>query len=208
MAAPSYPRGLYSRFVGYLKIALPLLAVGLLSTVFLLQEEDTIRGGITFSADDRDTIRDGLTVYEPKFAGVNLNGDRFYMEAAKATPDSADPDEIVLVDLDGRTDYTDGASVYLTAARAIARIPEQVLELSGGVRIRTSDGFEGLTNSGVAALDTGTFITDGPVTLEGAMGILEAGSMRLDRLAGNATTAAQNQVFTFENGVKLTLDPK
>ena len=150
-------------------------------------------------------MRDGLAVYNPKFSGVNQNGDRFIMEASKATPDSADPDEVVLVDLNGRTDYKSGLSVYLKAARATVRVPEQKLEMSGGLHIRTSDGFEGLANAGVAGLDTGSFISDGPVSLEGPIGRLEAGSMRLEPMS--AEGEAENQVFTFENGVTLTLTP-
>lgn len=203
MARAEYRPGLRSRLVGYLKIALPLLAIGLLSTVFLFQESDQIEGGITFSSDDRDTMRDGLSIYNPKFSGINLNGDRFFMEAAKATPDSADPEEVDLIDLNGRTEYKNGFAVYLTAARGKARLPQQLVELSGGVHIRTSDGFEGLTNAGIAGLENGSFITETPVTLSGPIGKLEAGSMRLEHLVSDG--AGENQVFTFENGVKLTL---
>lgn len=205
MARANYRPGFRSRLIGYLKVLLPLLAVGLLSTVFLFQTRDEIEGGITFSADDRDTMRDGLAIYNPKFSGLNINGDRFVMEASKATPDSADPQEVVLLNLDGRTDYETGLSVYLKASRGIARLPEQILELSGGVHIRTSEGLEGLTNEGVAGLEDGSFVADTPVTLDGPMGHLEAGSMKLERVSGDGSR--ENQVFTFENGVKLTLEP-
>jgi len=205
MARKDHNPGLRSRFIGYLKIALPLLAVALLSTVFLFQTGDEIEGGITFSRVDKDTMRDGLAVYNPKFSGVNLQGDRFFMEAAKATPDSGDPKEVTLVDLNGRTDYISGLSVYLKAARGIVRLPDQKLELSGGLHIRTSDGFEGTANAGTAGLETGSFMSKGPVTLTGPMGQLEAGSMQL--VPSNDSGSGENQVFTFENGVTLTLIP-
>ena len=137
MSKGEYRPGFRSRIVGYLKIALPILAIGLLSTVFLFQKDGQIEGGITFSSDDRDTMRDGLAVYNPKFSGVNLNGDRFHMEATKATPDSGTPKEVALIDLNGRTDYKSGLSVYLKAARGLVRLPEQQLELSGGLHILT-----------------------------------------------------------------------
>ena len=205
MARPDYHPGLRSRFVSYLKVALPLLAIALLSTVFLFQVPDEIEGGITFSADDRDTIRDGLTIYNPKFSGVNLNGDRFFMEASKATPDSAEPEEVALLEINGRTDYVGGFSVYLKAARGTVHLPDQQLNLSGGIHIRTSEGFEGLTNSGQFEMDTGRFVTATPVSLNGPMGQVEAGSLRIETLANGSSK--ENQVFTFENGVKLTLTP-
>ncbi len=205
MARPDYRPGLRTRIVGFLKIALPLLAVALLSTVFLFQESDQIEGGITFSSDDRDTMRDGLAIYNPKFSGINLNGDRFFMEASKATPDGADPNEVELVDLNGRTEFRNGSAIYLKAARGTARLPQQIIDLYGGVHIRTSDGFEMLTNAVIAGLETGSFISDTPVTLSGPIGQLEAGSMRIEQLSED--TNEENQVFTFENGVTLTLTP-
>ncbi len=199
--------GLRSRIVGYLKIALPLVALGLLSTVFLFQEDDAAPGGITFSENDRDTMRDGLAVYNPKFSGVTPNGDRFYLEAAKATPDdSADPNEVALVDLTGQTEYASGLVLTLKAARAQAYLEKQIVEVSGGMRIVTSNGFEGMATAGTVGLETGSFVSDGPVTLQGAIGYLEAGSMRLENEQDGE--GVQNQVFTFENGVKLTLTPE
>ena len=195
----------YSRFVGYLKIALPLIAIGLLSTVFLVQKEDPIKSGAIFSEIDRDTIRDGLSVHNPKYSGVNVNGDRFYLEASRATPDGADPDEVAMVDILGRTDYREGRTISLRAARGTAFLPDQTILLEGGVHIKTSDGYEGLTNAGTAGLDRGSFVSDGPVTLTGPTGMLEAGSMRIET---HQSDQGENQVFTFENGVKLKFEPK
>lgn len=207
MASTEYRPGLRSRLVGFLKIVLPLFAIGLLSTVFLFQREDQIEGGITFSEDDRDTMRDGLAVYSPKFSGHSEAGDRFFVEAAKAVPDQgSDPNEVALIDLSGRTEYKSGLTVNLKAARGKALLKDQQLKLEGGIHITTSNGYEGMTNGGVAGLDTGTFVSDGPVTLDGPVGTLEAGLMRID--SGDTEVGSQNQVFTFENGVRLTLNPK
>ena len=207
MERTDYRPGLRSRLVGYLKIALPLLATGLMSTVFLFQQPDEIAGGITFSEDDRDTMRDGLAVYSPKFSGLGPSGNRFFVEATKAVPDSGqNPNFVSLVDLSGRTEYTSGLTVNLRAARGRANLPEQVMELEGGLRILTSNGYEGLTNGGSANLETGTFQSSGPVTLTGPIGTLEAGVMQI--VVETLETGKQNQVFTFEKGVKLTLNPK
>lgn len=202
MAERSYRPGLYSRFIGYTKIALPLIAIAVLSSVFLLQEKDEIAGGVTFSEDDRDTMRDGLAVYNPRFSGVNLNGDRFFMEAQKATPDGSDTKEVALVDLDGRTDYASGLTVFLKASRGFADLPGQTLDLTDGVRLRTSDGFEGVMNTLKADLETGLIVSEMPVRLTGPRGLLEAGSMRIETIPDE--NGIENQVFSFENGVTLS----
>lgn len=206
MTQTEFKPGAYSRLVGYLKIALPLLAIALLSTVFLVQQEDEITGGIVFTQSDRDTVRDGLTMHNPKFSGVNLKGDRFYVEAERATPDGAEPKEVALKGVDGRTDYVSGLSIFLSAARGTAYIPEQKVRLEGGLTIRTSDGYEGVTDAGVAGLKTGSFVSDGPVTLTGPTGTIEAGSLRIETLK-EPKDNSENQVFWFEKDVKLVFQP-
>ena len=206
MARSDYNPGLRSRLVSYLKIVLPLIAMGLLSTVFLFQEGDKPPTGITFSEDDRDTMRDGLAVYNPRFSGVSQSGDRFFMQAAKATPDrNENPAEVALVDLVGRTEYISGLTIHLRAARGLAHLERQQVDLSGGIHVSTSDGLEGMANAGTAGLEDGSFVSDGPVSLTASFGALDAGSMRVQ--TETDSEGAQNQVFTFENGVKLTLDP-
>ena len=65
MALPRRDPGVYSRWVGILKIVLPLIAVGLLSTVFLVQKEDAFEGGLVFTKVDIATLGLPVEVLEP-----------------------------------------------------------------------------------------------------------------------------------------------
>ncbi len=51
--------GMHSRLVAILKLGLPLVALGLLSALFLVQTDDRI-GGVVFSDGDVEALGNGL----------------------------------------------------------------------------------------------------------------------------------------------------
>lgn len=192
----------YTRFVGVLKVALPLIAIGLLSTVFLVQREDTFEGGLVFTKVDIATLGDGLTISNPRFSGITRGGDTFSLTAVRAIPDSSIPTRIEMTDISADLSYEQGRTVELTAAHGLAHVKAQVLELDGGIHAESSDAYTIETDGGVFQMTDGTFESSGPVVLTGPTGNLEAGKMRVT--PGNDS---QNHVFWFENGVKLTFQP-
>lgn len=201
-----YRPGLYSRLVGLLKVALPLVAVALMATVFLVQKEDKITGGVVFTQGDRDTMRDGLAINNPELSGITATGDRFFMTAVRAIPDGNTLNEVALERITARTEYLSGRKVYLKAHEGTAFVPEQRVHLMGDIEINTTDGYVGVTQTASADLANGEIFADSPVVIDGPTGRLEAGSMRITN-EPDATGARNNQMFTFENGVKLTFQP-
>lgn len=189
-----------------MKVALPLIAVALLATVFLVQEEDTIAGGVVFTQGDRDTMRDGLAINNPELSGITPTGDRFFMTASRAIPSDNTLQEVALVEITARTEYLSGRIVDLEANEGMAFVQEQRVHLMGDIRIETSDGYTALTQSGVADLSSGAIYIDTKVELEGPTGRLTAGSMTIANQPQNAASQ-NNQMFTFENGVTLTFQP-
>ena len=209
MAGARHSPGAYSRFVGALKILLPLLAVLILSTVFLSQKEDTFEGGLVFSKADRATLGDGLTIRDPNFSGSNKAGDRFSISAEAATPDAAQPRNIAMVRPVARTNFNSGLVVTLTAAEGHADIDAQTVTLEGGLRIVTSDGYELNSAGGIAYLRPGIVTTTGPVVANGPAGHVEAGKMTIARAPqGDQNTALENRFLTFNNGVKMIITPQ
>lgn len=196
----------YSRFVGLMKVALPLIAVALMATVFLVQEEDTIAGGVVFTQGDRDTMRDGLAINNPELSGITPTGDRFFMTAARAIPNDNSVQEVELFEITGRTEYLSGRIVRLKANEGMAFVPEQRVQLIGDIEIETSDGYTAHTQSGVADLASGEIHIDSQVELVGPTGQLTAGSMTIANQPQNAGSQ-NNQMFTFENGVTLRFQP-
>ena len=193
----------YSRWVGILKIVLPLIAVGLLSTVFLVQKEDTFEGGLVFSKIDMATLGDGLTISNPRFSGITTGGDTFTLAAARAIPDSSKPKVVEMTELAADLSYADGTIVNATAAQGIARIPEQKLDLNGGFEALSNNDYTFRSTGGQLDLRSGDFESFGTVRMTGPGQVLEAGRLRI------ATDAADGRrLFHFENGVHLTYTPE
>jgi lipopolysaccharide export system protein LptC len=62
--------GLYSRVVAVLKVGLPLVAVGLLASLFVVQTDDRIGEGVVFSPGDVEALGSGLRISNPTFTGT------------------------------------------------------------------------------------------------------------------------------------------
>ena len=206
MAADARNPGIYSRFVRIVKIVLPLLAVGLLSTVFLFQRDGGFDGQVVFSDIDRNGLGDGLTVRNPEITGVSSGGDAFRISATTATPDGPRPKEIEFTGLNARTDCQSGETLTVQADQGIVNVRDQHMTVEGNVVIDTSDGYRGETDQAVVNLRDGWFETAGPITIDGPLGTIDAGRMRIEERDGE-DNSENNRHFLFENGVKLVFLP-
>lgn len=200
----------YSKIVRWLKIGLPLLALGLLSAVFLLPRDHGFDGGLIYSTADLLALGEGLTVSNPRFTGTTEEGEPFVVSATSATPDGPDPEKVVLASPEATVDQ-DARSVVLTAVTGTLLPKESRLMLSGDVMLVTSDGYKVTTGYVDANIKTGALDAPGPVRAVGPQGAIEAGSfraVRADRAAPAATTGLPvGDRIWFENRVKVTYAP-
>lgn len=197
--------GSYTRFISVTKIILPLIAIGLLATVFLFTKEQKLEGGLRFSAADLAKLESGLRITEPRFSGQNAAGDTYNFGAEVLSPDSLSPTHIVATGLSGEIQYVSGQTAYLSASVANYDIEEEVLDLSGEILIELSDGTVATAKAMVADLETGQIISDGPITASSPMGSISAGSFRLENIT---QYQEENQMIWFENGVTLRFRPE
>ena len=191
---------LYSRFVRIVKFALPLLAIAVLSTVFLVQQEDTFDGQLVFSELDRRSLDDGLTIHNPQITGRSASGG-YRISAATAIPDDTNAKEVRFTKLVARTENADGRATELTGNQGIAEIDSEIVTVVGDVVVTTSGGYRVETSKAVARLAEGALDT-GPVRVVGPTGQIEAGTLRIEQIVpedGGPT----KEFFFFEKGVKL-----
>ena len=109
--------GLYSRVVAVLKVGLPLVAVGLLASLFLVQTDDRIGGGVVFSPGDVEALGSGLRISNPTFTGTTRGEDRFRFTAELVEPDAAPPERAAITALAGTLDLHNGPEVTVTRRR-------------------------------------------------------------------------------------------
>lgn len=193
----------HTRVVTILKLGLPLVALALVASVFLVQTDDRLGGSITFSDADIAQLGDGLRLSNPVFTGRTRNGDRFHFSAALVVPDAAPPKRAAITTLDGTLDLVEGGSVTLKGEKGDLDIPTRRLDITGNVRITTSDGYVLDTDKATIDVSSGTFVAGDEVVTRGPLGVITSGNLHVTPAA--ATGDARR--FSFSNGVHVLYDP-
>jgi len=195
--------GFYSRVVVVLKVALPLLALGMLSTLFLIQPDDRIGGDLVFSRGDLAALGSGLRIRDAAFNGTTRGGDAFRFEAEEVVPDAAPPTRAAITALSGGIDFAAGPTVEVRADRGDLDIPTQLLVLTGDVLIETSDGYRMRAERVELDLRAGTMQAGEPVATEGPLGRIDSQTVAVTPAAGEGDARR----ILFGNGVRVVYDP-
>jgi len=189
----------YSRMVAWLKILLPLLALAVLGTVFLVNSDNSFDSGFTFSKADLDTLEAGSFLAQPQIDGVTAKGEPFHLTAELITPKADDQNLVTITALSGNFAFVSGGWITLEADTALMDIGAQTLVFENGGRMESSDG-------SVAQVDTLlVFLTSGEINgsgieANGPLGTISADSYRID------ATEGENRVLWFENNVRMRYD--
>ena len=191
----------YSRMVGYLKVILPLIALGLLSTLFLVS--DRIEPGSSIPFADGEIARriTGQQVTRPLFTGATEAGDLVTARAAEIV--KAGPGQNRANSLSTLIELTSGGEVVLVADEGLFRIGSDLADLAGNVLIEDATGFRMRTDTLTTRLSVLDIVAPGEVRATGPAGNLTAGSMHMSR-----QTDASGVQLLFTGGVKLIYDPK
>ncbi|MEH6520502.1 hypothetical protein [Sulfitobacter sp.] len=195
-------RDRHSRTIALLKVAFPLSALALLSTLFLLSRAMETETAIPFADKEiQDRLRD-QQITGPFFSGSTPDGDKISFSAQK------------LITLNGRvgTNRAEDATASLETARgAKFELKANVVELdiagdtaalTGDVSMVTSTGYH-INTAQLDALVSRLDITaPQEVYVDGPLGTLTAGKMHV--FSSNQREATQ---MIFSGGVKLVYVP-
>ena len=190
----------YSRLVALLKVLLPLTALGLLSTLFLLSRNIDPMAAIPFADTEIKERLRGQQITAPFFSGTTDGGDRVTVSAGTMMTLSALDNEAQ--DLSAQIDMSSGTRIVLFADTGRFDMKRSTSALSGNVVITTSSGYKLTTDALNAEFDELVIDSPGPVAGTGPLGVLNAGKMHLARRTGD-----ENAHLIFTNGVKLIYDP-
>lgn len=193
----------YSRVVAWLKVLLPLMALAILSTMFLISRSIEPIDQIPFSEGGlRDrAAREQVTA--PFFAGVTDRGDAVMVSAESARPDRSGEGRVIVEKLKTRINLTEGTEVNFRAETGRIDEPGDLATLSGEVVVENDAGYRIETEHlsmrlrGIAAETRGTVSGSGP------LGEFSAGRMELKATGDNDLVQ-----LVFTNGVKLVYRPK
>ena len=190
----------YSRFVQFAKIALPLLALALLSTMFLFSRTINPEDAIPFADIDVEQIAREQRLVAPKFSGVTSDGSTITVTADTALPDATNPRRMAATDVNAEIITTTGTQFMVVSLDAVYDGDQDSMDLVGDVRLTTSTGYVLRSDLLVADLQQTRLVSPGRVTGSGPSGILEAGRMEV-------TVTDGSQLLVLKNGVKLIYQP-
>ncbi len=133
----------YSRFVGVLKVALPLAAIAIVGGILAWPQifpsvarlrQSLVAIGVEELAQSR--------MVNPRFRGVDDQGQPFALSADVATPSTRGPDLTELENPRGDLARSDGSWVALTASEGIYDRARRLLDLGGRVTVFHDQGYE------------------------------------------------------------------
>lgn len=197
------PGNLHSRLVVWLKVVLPLLALAILSTLFLVSRRIDPADAIPYATVDvQDRIREPRMT-APVYAGRTRDGADLTITADVARPNADErtggtaqaPHAVLLT--------PDGATTTMVARQGALDNAAGLLRLNGAVVITTSSGYVANSEAMTAALDRSEIISPGAITATGPLGTITAGEMILTE--DPAEPGAY--VLVFKNQVKLIYTP-
>jgi lipopolysaccharide export system protein LptC len=191
----------YSRLVGGLKVALPLVALALLSTLFLLSDPPDPDRALPYAEVDVAQLARELRLTQPRFAGVLPDGREITLVADAAAPDFDATDVIVTDQIEGRIAVSDDGYVLLDAGAGRIDMARRVADLTDGVAAETTQGYRIASDTMQVSLAELGMTAPQRVRIDGPGLTLEAGAMVLEGPDGAA-------VLSFTGGVRLLYEPE
>ncbi len=189
-----------SRLIAFLKVLLPLCALALMSTLFLLSRGSETDGVIPFAETEIDERLRDQVVSRPFYSGNTRNGDEIIVEATAVRQNDQNPTQADT--FFARLRSADGTSVTVTSDMGSFDIENDQVTLTGDVVIRDATGMIIETDTLVSALEKIEASTPGQIKGQGPIGNFTAGAMEV------VSSEKDDIHLVFKNGVNLIYRPK
>ncbi len=193
--------GAHTRFVTMAKIVLPLVALALFATMFLIAR----RIDPYERPPDPDIIgaASEARIGSPEFSGVTADGTVVSLAAEVARPDQSHPGRMTAQSVDARFEIPGGSTVEATSGSAAVDSAARQVDLTGDVVFTTSTGYRVESPGLTAELGVARIETTGAVTADGPPGRLEAGLATITQDPDDPSA----YVLVFNGGVRLVYEP-
>lgn len=203
MDAPARFDRRHSRLVRVLKVTLPLVALTLLSMVFLLADPvDPARAIPLAGIDVEERARDPR-VSGASFAGVTDGGSALRITAETAR---TDPGAVLRLEVEGlKLELEDPAGGRLSVRADHGAIDrgDDHFEMRGRIELIATPGYRLESELLTGALDRTWLHSPGRITGQAPAGTIEAGALRVTQEPG----ARGSQRLVFSGGVRLLYQP-
>jgi lipopolysaccharide export system protein LptC len=194
---------LHSTLVAWLKVILPLAALAILSTLFLVSRTIDPSDAIPFAEVDVQEYAREPRLTAPTWAGMTDDGASLTVSAAEARPGLAEARAPTATALRAVLDTPDGGKTELVADSGLLDQAAGALTVTGSVVVTTSTGWRVESEAMTARLDRTGVISPGPVTAKGPAGDLQAARMEIT----SDPERPGGYLMVFNGGVRLLYQP-
>ena len=192
----------YSKAISWLKVVLPIVGLGILSTLFLVARETAIeRRQLPPGAVAPDGGVETASVLD--YSGTTGDGSAVSIVADRAWPTADGSGRLEGSGITARFDMASGDRADIRADAGALNPDEDVLALRGDVVVTTKSGWTMQSEALDASLDWTRLVSPTPVRTEGPMGKLNADHMVIRR---DATTGG-SYLMEFDGSVHLVYRP-
>ena len=191
----------YSALVAWLKTLLPIVALGLLSTIFLFSGKVDVTQSLPYAEQNIAEIIREQRITQPYFTGIASNGTEIALSAAYASPQVENAHILEITDLSVVLRSTSDRMVQVTAGQGALDSTRQTAQISTDVHIAALPDFWVTTEALDMNFNQGFISAKGGFQGVTALGAITAGEMHLQM-------TADDQQIVFLNDVRLVYSPK
>jgi lipopolysaccharide export system protein LptC len=190
----------HSRMVDLLRFLLPATALVLVALVVLWPQLTGGYQGLIVPVFRSGTVdsSDAMRMHRPRYVGRTSANAPYEVTASSAVMDPAKPDLIHLDQMIADIKAAASRDLHLSALAGTYHRQTEQLDLSGGLALATSDGYQFVTESAAVDLQRGTVTGEQPIDGQGPAGTLAAQRFQI-RDGGDH--------LRFEGRVKVTWQP-
>lgn len=188
----------YTRIIRGLKVTLPLIALVLLSTMFMLSRKIDPTAAIALSDREFRAKIDRSQLSDPQYDGNTRSGKSLTVTATSARPDPEIEGKTYGSEVNALIHLDSGEVMTVQADTGVVDEAQDLAVLSGNVHIITTDGYDLKTSQLTSLLSKVEGESAGHVSGFGPPGTLEAGKMHVKT---DETTGKIHLLFT--QGVHL-----
>lgn len=194
----------YSRTVRWLKVALPLAALAILSTLFFVAETLDPDAAIPYADVDVERLLREQGVSKPAFGAVTEDGVAISMSADSVRPGAEQRDRLTGTSLKANLTWPSAAQIDIISPTGIMDMSVGQAILQGGAVLKSSNGYTVRSDQIIADFEQARAVAETTITADGPAGEITAGRMELIR----QTNADGGYLLVFKDGVRLLYQPQ
>lgn len=186
---------------------MPLAAIAILSSLFLFSKSRDAGDGVHLYDGDLTEFASKERITSPRFAGMTPSGIAIQVSATEASPLKTGGPSFDATDVVAVVNMPDGEKIDVIAKKGLIDALNNNAELTGGIILKTTDGYIAETFGMTFALSRLNIKSQGEITATSPFGMIKAGSMSIKSVTLPSGDTATGYDLMFSNGIKLVYKP-